>query len=266
MAIFLDELNNMTIYKKPFYFPINEDDKKSGSAIFLLTKSQESSEKLMNLPYAINQRLFQSYFTDKDITHIISKDGTINNNDSLMNESLSYEDYCSSINTVPTPTPLGGYDINGKWNSLLVLDNKNYRERCEALIFHNDSIYMVISKNGETYRLPGGGTELYCTIEEQVKNECEEEARITIDEVSFIGTYKTEFKNREPFDIGLDFIYDGSVTHLFTAKYDSNYTGFIDDLDKDDNMYNYGHFYKISEVYHMLKPIHKMAVDMYLEK
>ena len=50
--------------------------------------------------------------------------------------------------------------------------------------------------------------------------------------------------------------YVGVITYLFTAEYDSEYTGEIDDIDKDalgDNR----RFYPISDLIKILSPLHK---------
>lgn len=70
--IFLDELKDLTLYKKKFYLPINEKNKKKGSAIFLLTPNYESSKETINLPYIINKRLFECYYLEKNISFLIN--------------------------------------------------------------------------------------------------------------------------------------------------------------------------------------------------
>lgn len=87
--IFLDELEYLKLYRKPFVLPINEADKKKGSVMFLLTPNIESSIKLMNHPLMINHKYFESYFIEKDITYYINQEGYIDNSNSeLIEESV----------------------------------------------------------------------------------------------------------------------------------------------------------------------------------
>lgn len=74
--IFVDELKNMTLYKKPFFLPINEDNKRKGAATFLLTPDYNSSNKVMNLPYII-KRYYDGYYIEKDITYFINQENAL---------------------------------------------------------------------------------------------------------------------------------------------------------------------------------------------
>jgi len=75
--IFLDELNYMMLYKKKFHLPINEKDKRKGSAIFLLTPNFESSIKIINNPLLVNNRYFESYYIEKSVTYYITSEGYV---------------------------------------------------------------------------------------------------------------------------------------------------------------------------------------------
>lgn len=74
MAITVEELVPNKIYssKTKLLLPINDNDKKHGSSICLLAPTQESSLKLIQLPYLINRRYFESYYVEKDISLIIN--------------------------------------------------------------------------------------------------------------------------------------------------------------------------------------------------
>jgi hypothetical protein len=77
----------------------------------------------------------------------------------------------------------GGFYSNGKWNSVKEINGKLYRHRVECLVFKDDEIYL--QKKGDTYRIPGGSTEKNVSDDQQVKNECLEEARIVVDNVQY---------------------------------------------------------------------------------
>ena len=74
--IFIDELYNMKLYKKPFYLPIDPKDKKKGSAVMLLTPNYESSRNLMNHKL-ITAKYYESYYIDKDVSLLLTDDKSL---------------------------------------------------------------------------------------------------------------------------------------------------------------------------------------------
>ena len=50
MATYLDEIRNDTLYRRKFFLPINEKDKRHNSLIFLLSNSFMGSYELRNNP------------------------------------------------------------------------------------------------------------------------------------------------------------------------------------------------------------------------
>lgn len=72
--IFLNELKDKIVYKRPFYLPINYDDKKNGSLTFLLTPNYNSTVNLLNNPL-IGHRYYYSYFIEKNIVYYINQEG-----------------------------------------------------------------------------------------------------------------------------------------------------------------------------------------------
>lgn len=75
--IFIDELEKMKVYKRPFYMPINENNKKKGSLMFLLTPNYKSSLNVLRNPLMINKKLFSSYFIEKDITYYLNQENML---------------------------------------------------------------------------------------------------------------------------------------------------------------------------------------------
>jgi hypothetical protein len=71
--IFIDQMKNLKIYKKPMFLPTSgEYDKKKKSAIFLLTPNFQSSKDLINSPMTINRQRFQSYYLERDVSYFMS--------------------------------------------------------------------------------------------------------------------------------------------------------------------------------------------------
>ena len=64
--VFLDDLKDLVLYKKPFVLPINEKNIKKGSAIYLISPNLSTSIKIMNAPYLVNKMsIYQSYYLSK---------------------------------------------------------------------------------------------------------------------------------------------------------------------------------------------------------
>ena len=69
--ILIDEMKNMKIYRQKTFLPTKKGNKKSGSAILLLTPNYESSHKLMNHPLFMNIRRYMSYYLERDVSFYI---------------------------------------------------------------------------------------------------------------------------------------------------------------------------------------------------
>lgn len=69
--IFIDKMKNFKIYRTKTFLPTVNGDKKKGSAILLMTPNYDSSKKLMNSKFFINNRRFVSYYIEKDVSYYI---------------------------------------------------------------------------------------------------------------------------------------------------------------------------------------------------
>ena len=73
MATYLDEIKNETLYRRKFFLPINEKDKRHNSLIFLLSNSFLGSYELRNNPFAINtNRSFISYYMEPSVSYYMN--------------------------------------------------------------------------------------------------------------------------------------------------------------------------------------------------
>ena len=70
---FLDELNDLKIYKKKFLLPINDNNKKRGSVAMLMSPSYKSSINLMNHKLFVN-KYFNSYYIERAAMYYITGD------------------------------------------------------------------------------------------------------------------------------------------------------------------------------------------------
>lgn len=161
----------------------------------------------------------------------------------------------------------GYYDINGNWNSIVQVigyDGYVFRERVEVIIFKGNKIYMCMENNSHTvkYRIPGGSTEKNVINIDQVINEAREEAKILIKDVKCTGiSYINLFSHRR--SASNNFIrWDGTYNTIYIANYNSDYKGKVNPTTFDHNMYNYGKFYKLKDVYNILTPNHKKVIDI----
>ena len=170
------------------------------------------------------------------------------------------------LNKEPEFGSKNGYSINGIWNSLVVRNGKNYRERVEALIIKNNKVFLSIKpKSKSPYRIPGGSSEPGISLKEQLQNECKEEAKIFIKNPIYICTYEKEYKNKG-YANELPFQYSAYLTHLYIATYNGKYNGFINECDLDNDMYKYGKFYDIDKVSNILLDEHKFALSTIMNK
>lgn len=74
--IFSKDMKNLKIYKRKLFLPTLENsavpNKKTGSAIFLLTPNRQSSLALMNNPLFINKKRYNAYYIERDVSFYIN--------------------------------------------------------------------------------------------------------------------------------------------------------------------------------------------------
>ena len=70
--IFVDQMQNLKVYRNPLFLPTIENDKKNGSSVLLLTPDYESSRSLITHPLLINKLRYQSYYAERDLTRFLS--------------------------------------------------------------------------------------------------------------------------------------------------------------------------------------------------
>lgn len=81
MATYLSEIKNETLYKRKFFLPINETDKRHNSLIFLLSNSFLGSMELRNNRFIINNnRSFISYYMEPNVKYYMNiRENTLSN-------------------------------------------------------------------------------------------------------------------------------------------------------------------------------------------
>lgn len=86
MAIYLDELNNLQLYKRTFILPINLKNKLKGSCVLLVTPNYEESKSIMTNPKKLDLNLFKSYYMERNIFYIIGNNKIIKENTTYIDE------------------------------------------------------------------------------------------------------------------------------------------------------------------------------------
>ena len=92
--LFSKDIKNLRIYRQKMFLPTLENsdtpNKKTKSAIFLLTPNERSSLKLMKHPLLVNMRRYQSYYIERDLTYFIQSSKL--NSDGDLEEGYFYID------------------------------------------------------------------------------------------------------------------------------------------------------------------------------
>ena len=138
--------------------------------------------------------------------------------------------------------------------------DKWLRGRSELLIMDKDKVYL--KKDNKGYSIPGGGWEKDEDHNLSAIRETNEEARIKVKNVSYVGSYASFF---EPKDwvkerISEENWWYGEYTELYIGEYDGEFKGHVDKIDQDKAMES-GKFYNIKSVYKDLISVHQEALD-----
>lgn len=80
MATYLDEIRDNILYRRKFFLPINEQDKRHNSLIFLVSNNLMSSLDLINGPFIINaNKSFASYYMEPNVKYYLNiQENTLN--------------------------------------------------------------------------------------------------------------------------------------------------------------------------------------------
>lgn len=156
----------------------------------------------------------------------------------------------------------GFYGSDGSWNSLVKLDGRILRGRVETLVIKKEQqqLFMHIKPfNKKKYRIPGGSFERDVPNYIQAQNEVNEEAKIKVKNIINTGIHYTKLYSNNTIDEEIK--WEGSYTEIYLAEYDGIYTGHVDKKDEDTDMYTYGRFYNIRDIYSILTDEHKSVID-----
>jgi 8-oxo-dGTP pyrophosphatase MutT (NUDIX family) len=161
-----------------------------------------------------------------------------------------------------------GFYFKSKWYSLKWIDGAPYKQRVETLIFNHDmtKLYMSLEENEEgitNYRIPGGHVEQTTSKLQQAHNECKEEAKIVVRNMKYVGSF-IEYYNVEHSNVQFPIDCRGQIVELYIGRYESHYNKPVLSSLNDNRISDNGKFYDLEEIYHLLKPGHKLIVDTML--
>lgn len=154
--VVLDDLKDLTLYKKPFFLPIDENDKKHNSLIMLLTPNYQSSINAMNAPYLINRRYFESYYLERNIYRYISSKGNMPEFKMAVPENEEYKFNVSeddlllneaSNNIDDEIKKIDGYLSHKKMRDRIYLVTRNRKYEDDGKIHKEDWLYIFDEKN-----------------------------------------------------------------------------------------------------------------------
>ena len=200
----------------------------------------------------------------KDNGFVIIGDGNSKNEYWMkLKSKLTDEEKSKSIKEFSIITPSSdkpsqeGFIGHGSWNAIKKVNGEPYRERVEVIIFNKelDKVLIGTKKSDGSVKLPGGGTDKNSSLESQAAKECQEEVKVNIDNLKYIGSYSMSNKQTRY----KDDVYKGQYTYLYLATYDSDYTGYIRPEDLD-SLYGTAEWMSIYDAKKLLK---KRSVDLY---
>ena len=193
----------------------------------------------------------------KDNGFVIIGDGNSKNEYWMkLKSKLTDEEKSKSLKEFSIITPSSdkpsqeGFIGHGSWNAIKKVNGEPYRERVEVIIFNKelDKVLIGTRKSDGSVKLPGGGTDKNSSLESQAAKECQEEVKVNIDNLKYIGSYSMSNEQARY----KDDVYKGQYTYLYLAIYDSDYTGYIRPEDLD-SLYDTAEWMSIYDAKKLLK-------------
>ena len=138
--LFSKDIKNLRIYRQKMFLPTLENsdspNKKTKSAIFLLTPNRKSSVSLMKHPLLVNMRRYQSYYIERDLTYFIQS-SKLNSDGDLEEEYIYPEDNLQPVNEQAEPGAVQHVSYEGFSKDVQILMNifteDDYRNIIEFL-------------------------------------------------------------------------------------------------------------------------------------
>ena len=215
--VLLDDLKDLTLYKKSFFLPIELKNKRKGSAIMLLTPNYRSSIDAMNLPYAINKNYFESYYIEKSVTRYIKNESVYKIEDpgeylfEISKDNIDFNDIDIS-NITENDSELEDLKNRDNIKNNLEMLNREienistslYESSIESintisiiLPDYNNKKFLIIKNNNGELAFPSFVIDKNDFIEDNIINYCKK--NINIDVKDFKEVYQFNYLNRIKF-------------------------------------------------------------------
>lgn len=113
MATYLSEIKNENLYKRKFFLPINEEDKRHNSLVFLLSDNLFSSYELRNNPFVLNlNKSFTSYYMEPNVKYYMNiRENTITSEFEDINLIDEYTEIFGELSVLSESTDDKNYGI-----------------------------------------------------------------------------------------------------------------------------------------------------------
>lgn len=91
---FLDELQDMKLYRRKLFLPLNDKDKKRGSAAFILSPKQVVGLEDLMKNNMIIPKYYKAYYTERSVLYYINQENTFEEFDDseIVNETSLYDE------------------------------------------------------------------------------------------------------------------------------------------------------------------------------
>ena len=108
MAIHIDKVANLRVVKTPFFTPINKDNKRFGSVIFVLAPNKQSVLKYIDKTksketFMVNLNMFESLYEERDVSYFITDKGLQTQNGEVLENTQDWHLLQKQFITEDTP-------------------------------------------------------------------------------------------------------------------------------------------------------------------
>ena len=245
----------------------SEDTKKHIDQISTFIYGEDNTQRYLRLKGMMKDGKRQVISLDDSIDNPANTIPTEDDDSPITFEGFFSELEIQQADFDDKPVKTGFIDNSvNRWNSLYYKGEDKYREKVETLIIKGDSVYLAFIDDNK-YNIPGGSSEPNKTLSEQAVCECEEEAKIVIDNIRYFMTYDYDYTPEElkkqpriMKSIPEDKRWIGKHIHLFVADYKEDYKGYVEKQDRDYLFTKNGKFYNIKKIFKKLRPEHQLAL------
>ena len=142
---FLDELDDIRLYKRNILLPLNEKDKKRNSLAYILSPNINSTKDVLSSPTIVN-RYYNGFYTERAVLYYVNLENNIDNSESVL--FIAEESKVSLYNSPDFPIMFQGYEHYVK-EAQKYINEKTIKKLCERYKFNTkkiESINVIINE------------------------------------------------------------------------------------------------------------------------